>query len=450
MPMSTNDMYDMLLGWENESKGFEKRYPQHDIEDAEIFMTSKEIAKQKRFEESGGTGSYQHHEEPEVLHFKKYNKRREHKYTEHEMELMRASCKNTIVHDYGNFDWYHISDKERKENDQLSEISLQLAKLKRTYRRVDQYIEAMRVVFHAWNLLSKMNFIHTKKEFFSMISKGKIISNRIIMPKLKAKGSYNVDLLAAYIANPHMDVSHLAPKKQTIDDIFLSDEEAMIKEKEIEMLISPEEAKYVEEHKNNPESLHIEYIKPKYIKGYSNRNLKRRKKESKSDFKFRKSLAESLKRIENSSHYKDFGRSYMITHSLFEVNENREMDFWEKFPFTGKWTSKNDAYLYNLATEAAMLNETPPRERYLTYADKNMDSVFRAMEDQGVSTIELRRRLSADTTKTKEKVKKKENKKLEAAIINRIEKLNVSREFKKLAKKAEEALGRYEDGTSGD
>ena len=233
-----------------------------DEDDGEMFLTSKEIAKAKDPSDVS-KAAYDHNEDPETLQFKRYTKRREHKYTDQEMEAIRASCAKSIVHDYGVYDWYHTSDEERKKNDELSEISLKLAKLKRTYRRVDQYIEAMRVVYQAWEILSKMNFIHTKKEFFSLVAKGKIISNRIIMPKLKSRASYNMDMIVGYISNLDMDISHLAPKKEIdLDDIFLSDEELESKEKEMKRLVSEEDVQYVYDHEENPEPMAIELVKP--------------------------------------------------------------------------------------------------------------------------------------------------------------------------------------------
>ena len=446
--LSLQKMYDDLLEREaldssimSMSKGLRK----FDPEDAEVFVTSKEIAKSKR-EAEEPFSSRRHHEPPEVIHFKKYSSRRIHKYTEKEMEAIRASCVNSIVHDYGTFDWYHVSDEERAKHDELAEISLKLAKLKRTYRRVDQYIEAMRVVFQAWEILSNLNFVHTKEEFFKMVSKGNIVSNRIIMPKLKSRSNYNMDMIIGYISNPSLDVSHLAPKIEKFDDLYLSDDEMEDHEEELKRLLSPEEAEYVNQHEENPEPIKIKFIKDKMIKGYDERNLKRRKKENKSEYKLRKDLADVLKRIEKNNirnYGSDWSRSFMVSHSIFG-KEEKEKDFWERFPFKGSWSSKKDIFLYTLATDIKSYDEIS-NERYVTLGDRQREVVFRALEDAGMNTIDLRRRLSIDTSQSVEKASKKENKKMEAAIIARIEKLNASKRFKKIAKKAEEALLKHNE-----
>ena len=135
----------------------------------------------------------------------------------------------------------------------------------------------------------------------------------------------------------------------------------------------------------------------------------------------------------------------MITNSLFEKNKE-EVDFWDKIPFTGSWTKKKDSKLYDIATYLTMLEQTPPREKYMTYREQKLSEIFRSMEDNGISTIDFRRRLADNgisTERMKMKNAKKNNKKLEAAIIKRIEGLNKSKEFRKITKKAEEALSKY-------
>ena len=192
-----------------------------EYDDTESFITSKEIVENKEKIEKSGI-SIDIPIEPadieEEVHFKRYTKKRAHKYTESEMKAIRESCVSTIVHDYGERDIYHISDEERRKNDMLADLSMRLSTVKRVYNKVDQYIEAMRVVVEAWELLEKNNYIHTKDEFFEMVAEGTIISNRIIMPKLKKADRYNMDTIIMYISNPELDAKDLLPKKNTVRD----------------------------------------------------------------------------------------------------------------------------------------------------------------------------------------------------------------------------------------
>ena len=112
--------------------------------------------------------------------------------------------------------------------------------------------------------------------------------------------------------------------------------------------------------------------------------------------------------------------------------------------FDGSRASDSDVFVYDLALREKMMDQVPPNERYLTYGDKELESFFRTLEDNGVSTIELRRRMSNTAVdKVKAREVRRESKKIEASIMQRIRKLNTSAKFKKIAAKAEEALTKY-------
>lgn len=462
---SSLSMYNELLERANDHESHKSqnitnpsglgKYFEAGDEDSEEFMTSTEIVKTKETMEKrlGISPSDEDGIIEESVHFQRFTKRREHKYTEKEMTEIRFSCHRTIVHDYGEYDIYHVSNEERARNDQLSEISMKLGKLKRTYRRVDQYIDAMRVVFQAWGLLEKVNFIHTKEEFYKMVATGEIISNRIIMPKLKRMDHYNIDMIINYISNPELDASHLVPKKVERDHDSFFDDDYDNEETEDEVMqrmISREDAKYIFDKMDSPEKLEIGYIKSKYIKGYDRRTLKKKKnkKGNKQDQNIRTSISEMLNKIQNGSHYKDSGASYMVTNSLFEP-EKREKSMWDDLKFNGSWGSNSNVALYDLVVNEEMLKEHPIKEKYLTYADKELQKFFTILEDNGVNAIDLRRKIdvpSDGNSKKKELATKKENKKLENTIIQRIAKLNKSDKFKKIVNKAEDALSKYREG----
>lgn len=227
-------------------------------DDGEDFMTSKEIAKAyEQAERKGmirpGMGSSGGQPGPieEDVHFKLYNTRREHKYTETELRQIRESCMSTIVHDYSEKDIYHLSDAQRAENDMLNEIRGKLQTVTRTYRQVDRYVEAMRIVMQAWEILEKHNYIHTKEEFYDLVAQGKIYSNSIIMPKLKRMDQYNMDLIIKYISNPQADASDLVPKEFEQPDPF---EESFYLEED------PDYQRYFQEFMDTVDEKYVEKV----------------------------------------------------------------------------------------------------------------------------------------------------------------------------------------------
>lgn len=438
-------MYSELLDSEAKDKSFRRKGGNFDEEDGEVFVTSKELAKQKEeFEKATGSPSDHDGVIEEEAHFKRYTKRRKHKYTEAEMEKIRDSCRNTIVHDYSENDIYHLSDEERQKNDMLAEMSLKLARLKRTYRRADQYIEAMRIVFEAWELLEKNNYLHTKDEFFELVAEGKIVSNRILMPKLKGMNRYNIDLLIMYISNPDLDASIFAPKAMDDDDFFSDETE----EEQMTRLLSVQEAEAIlnADEVIDPPTIEVGEMKRKYIKGYDRRSKK--KKGKKRDRMIRESVGELLRKIENSRMYRDY-TSYTITTNIFDV-EKEKPSLWDEHPMTDSWADEDAVRLHELELQEAMMEQHPEDERYMTYGDKALQQFYRISEEHGVNMVDMRRRIDGDAeeiSRKKLELSKKENKKMEAGLIQRITKLNQSKKFKKLASRAESALENYKEET---
>lgn len=428
-----------------------------DDDEEEDFVTSKEIVKMHKdgelTDENLGAIVSGPIEIEEDVHFKRYSKRREHKYTEKEMAEIEAGCENTLVHDYSEYDRYHISDEERAKNDSLAELSAKLGGLKRIYRKVDQYIYAMRIVVEAWEMLEKKeNFIHDSEEFYKMVADGRIFHSGILMPKLKGMDKYNIEVLIKYISNPELDPQELLTadeikKRDPWYDDEWDDEDEESEEDEMARLLSPEEIQFILDYEDNPPAMKVIDVKKRYIKGYDDKGFKfKKKKMKKKERLYTESLHEMLKKIQsnpkNRSDYSDYPRSWLVTSSMFEPSKEGK-DFWEDFFYDGSWDDENALFLYDIAAREQMLKQFPPGETYMTYADKELQDFFRTMENNGVNVVELRRKMNMDPEKLKSQENKnsrKENKKIEAALIDRITKLNNSQKFKKLVAKAEKKL----------
>lgn len=495
MGISIDEMYKDLLDMENIGSFLGEKHGSD--EDSEVFMTSKEMVKaQKEAEEQFGITPATKVEVDEQVHFKSYSKKRVHKYTESELAAIRESCENTIVHDYGDNDIFHMSDEEREKIDMLAELSMKLGTLKRTYRRVDQYIEAMRIVVQGWKILEQRgNYIHEPDEFFAMVGDEKIVSSRIVMPKLKRMSDYNIDQIIKYISNPELDPADLLhdptttgtydPENDFIEDRpdyieyyneymnNVSDEEKeekdeydirqdanryaieKIEEEDAMRLLSEEEAEYLLHRMEDPPSVDVKPINRKFIKGYDTTNIlrksgKSKRKMNKSERTIQKDIHDLLLKLQNNPanrNIDDYNRSYLITNGMFDTDKP-ERDFWEDLYFDGSWANDTDVYLYNLAVREEFLRLHPPKERYLTYGDKALNAFFQAAERNGINVIELRRRMEMDDdtgvlNSAVVRERTKENKKLEAVIVHRLTQLNNNPKFKKLVEKSEKALNRF-------
>ena len=446
------EAYEELLGGFLGGDSYSDSSDNYD--DSESFMTSKDLVEQKEKIEKQNPNINIPIIPPDIeeeVHFKRYTKKRAHKYTESEMKAIRESCVSTIVHDYGERDIYHLSDEERRKNDMLAELSMKLSGVKRVYRKVNEYVEAMRIVVEAWQLLEKNNYIHTRDEFFDLVADGTIVSSRIVMPKLKKSDQYNMDTIIKYISNPELDANDLQPKKPNVNDAWYEDDwEDETAEELAQRLLSPEEIQYIMEHEDNPEELVTKDLKAKYIKDYDTRTTiigRKKRKFTKNEKAIVADTHDMLNQIQNNPNNRynsDYSRSYTITNSLFEIPK-KEKSMWDDLYFTGSWANKNDMFLYDIITEEERMKQHPPREVYVTYGDRELRSFFNIMEANGISTLELQRAMNAtqeDLKLSQAKSVKKENKKLESELIQRITKLNDDPKFKKIVSKAEKALNK--------
>jgi hypothetical protein len=444
------------IAWDNN--------PNYD-DDTEDVFTSKEIVQRrdalaKLQGKKGNTSDDDGIIEEDVIINQRYRNIRQHRYTETEMAKIRESCMTTIVHDYGEHDKYHISDEERSGNDQLREINDRLQQLKGTYRRVDQYIAAMRVVFEAWEILARLNFLHTKEEFFSLIAEGTIVSPRIVMPKLRKIDQYNLDMIITLISNPDLDISHLAPIKKKSDEDWFNDddEEYETEEEEMMRILSPQEVEYIYD-RGGEDPLPLDTIKitdmpKKFIKGYDkransfSRQKKKKRKGNKTDRFIQDNLHNMLSKIQNGQHYKDHGNSYMVTHSLFE-QEKPVKSFWDDVHFDASWSDDDAVAIFDMVIREELMKQNLLNKRHLTYADMDLARFFEVLEEHKLNTVYLRQQMGVtqeDADKREMKATTKENRKKEKELLNRVIALNNNDKFKKITKKAEADLNEARKG----
>jgi len=426
-----------------------------DMDEEEGFISSEDIVKMKhppeRVDGEIITERVDDKEMEEVFHYHRYNVGKEHVYTEQELEEIKKSCMNTLVHDYSMNDEYHLTDEERMKNDNLKELSVKLAKLKTIYRQVDQYIVAMRTVMEAWKILEeKENVLFSEPEFYKMIREGKISHPRVPLPKLKNMDKYNLDLIITYISNPELDPEDLVPKQQPKYDPWAEDEDDETEEDKMNRLLDDNELQFIIDNADNPPEFEVLPMKEKYIRGYKKTLFsKKKKKGSKVDRRIQKDVHALLNKIQSDpNNFRGSGstRSYLMTNDLFTPKE-KDDSFWDDVRFHGDWSNKYDVELYNIL-ERLKLSELPcPGKSYTSYADQEVNKFFMIMEANGINTIELRQKLSKGIyiNDVVESNKRKENKKLEARIVQRITKLNNNSKFKKLVAKAEKGLANSDE-----
>lgn len=449
------------------SSGQSRSFREND-EDVEMFMTSEDVVKERRKQEEIAERdgrpprSLPPGEVEESTYFKRFMSQSDDlnslakRFTAEELAGFREGCARVIVHDFAEKDFYHLTDDERSRNDQLARLSMRLGTLKRIYRSVDQYVVAMRVVYEAWSQLATLSPLHTREEFFDYVSRGLIISNRIITPKLKGIDNFNQDLIFEYINNPNLDPSDLVPKpREDPEDIYYDDEDE--RRLELDRLLDEDElihlTTYDQRRENGTlEGIRVQEIKSRYLKAYDDelnqrhRKKGKKKKVSKLEKRTRSNISVLLRRIQKNNYQREYygSSSFGIMENFFR--DTKRSSFYEEHPYDASWQNDETMRLYELAMEEERMNERLPTDNYLTYADFEMQNFYRTLENQGVSTVELRRRIGGDQEQYLEKRKKasrRENKKVERALLQRIEQLSNNPKFKKLVSKSEKALEEF-------
>lgn len=109
---------------------------------------------------------------------------------------MQASYGEVVVHDFG--DDYNLSEKEKMEKNKLYKVFSKLARCKRTYRKLDEFIEVARLSMDALNAVAETNGRYDPEEFKKRVFKGKIDIQGWMFPKLAGKERKKVNF--AYLA----------------------------------------------------------------------------------------------------------------------------------------------------------------------------------------------------------------------------------------------------------
>lgn len=428
------------------------RFDEHDPE-SEVFMTSEDLIREREKDTSTSTMSSQRnvarHPIEETVYTRFTDINRAPKFSQETLDALAENCKRVIVHDYSQTDFYHLSDEEIRRSDQLATMSIQLGKIKWLYRSVSQYVEAMRVVYDAWSLLADTSIIHSRKEFFDHISDGIIVSNRIIIPKLQGINKYNSELILRYIDNRELDPNDLLPTTREEPESLVYQESKAEHRLQQTRFLNDDELQRVDDQLDGNDTSEPVSVKPiprKYLKGYDDSINKRRKKGSKKVKLTQNSINAILRQIQRNNYQRSggFGMAYGITENFFADTTTESS--WDRNRYDGSWQNGESVGMYELAMDEERLTERLPYDTYMTYGDLEMKLFYRTLEEHGINVVELRRIIGDDPEsyqRQRRKDIKRSNKKVESELINRIEKLSRDPKFKKLVKRSEKELEKY-------
>lgn len=146
-----------------------------------------------------------------------------------------------VVHEFG--DEYHLSEEERIEKNKFYEAFRVFSKYKHKYRKLDEYVVAMREALKCLDVVAESNGVYEPEKFKALFLKGKINITGLRLPQFKGRErkDINWDYLTDFILSDE-DPSLVLPKKK--DDILSKEDidemaKRLFDEGELERILRP-------------------------------------------------------------------------------------------------------------------------------------------------------------------------------------------------------------------
>lgn len=166
---------------------------------------------------------------------------------EHRIEEMKKEFDCVVVRDFG--DDYHLSEEERNEKNKFYQAFKKFNRMKKKYRKLDEYVIAMREALQCLDFVAENNGVYSSEEFKKLFLRKKIYISGLEFPKLIGRERKNIswEYLTEFILSNN-DPKDILPKKN--GDELLSEEDY---ETQKEILFSEDELKYILESPTDEE-----------------------------------------------------------------------------------------------------------------------------------------------------------------------------------------------------
>ena len=161
---------------------------------------------------------------------------------ERRIQQMKAESDCVVVNEFG--DEYHLSEEERIAKNKFYEAFKVFSKCKHKYRKLDEYVVAMREALRCLDFVAENNGVYSPEKFKMMFLKDKIEITGLKFPQFKGRERKNIswDYLTEFILSDK-DPSEILPNNE--DDIYSSEdlndlEEILFNKGELEEILRPE------------------------------------------------------------------------------------------------------------------------------------------------------------------------------------------------------------------
>ena len=184
---------------------------------------------------------------PKVKHGDGFDEERERKLyvfiPEKRIQQMKEEYDCVVVHDFG--DEYHLSEEERIAKNKFYEAFKRFSKCKHKYRKLDQYIVAMREALKCLDFVAENNGVYSPEEFKKMFFRNKIYINGLVFPEFKGREKKQIswEYLTEFILSDE-DPKNILPSKRD-EEIYTKEdyeelEEILFDKGELDKILAPE------------------------------------------------------------------------------------------------------------------------------------------------------------------------------------------------------------------
>lgn len=371
-------------------------------------------------ESKGGDGEIN---EEEILH----NKKLKPVYmSEERINNLKARYDCVCVNEFG--DDYHLSEDERRSNNQFYDAFKKFSKFKHKYRKLPEYIDAMREGLKCLDFVAERNGFFSKEEFKDLVAKKKIIVTGLQFPKYTGKDRKKLDwkFVNEYILGdePSENVFGISHRyDEDVEDPVLTDEE-----KEIVLTPLTEEEIMAEEEYNALDQDQL--IGKNIVLSLSGKNKKKFFKANPEIFNIIKELnLEERRNYDLSSMVYGFLSEDINNIDMYDKKRNDVKVTGDDIPeFKGKLSSAADFNRYMRALEEyenTNIKYKDVQGRYISNEEREYSELRDALDRGGFNI-----RAFYNNAEKEKKLKKinKEAKKREAELKRRLTKIQSRRD----------------------
>ena len=250
---------------------------------------------------------------------------------ERRIQQMKAEFDCVVVNEFG--DEYHLSEEERIAKNKFYEAFKVFSKCKHKYRKLDEYVVAMREALRCLDFVAENNGVYSPEKFKMMFLKDKIEITGLKFPQFKGRERKNIswDYLTEFILSDK-DPSEILPNKE--DDIYSSEdlndlEEILFNKGELEEILRPETEEEILEKNKIIDPDEIEQTDKNVVVFLDNKKSK----------KIRKSQPEFLYEIKEMR--RDYRRAENMDRLIYNFNID-DINEIEKYDRIHNYKSSSD------------------------------------------------------------------------------------------------------------